>query len=263
MTMKQVPCHDDETERLILDISHVRDKSFESLLAALGSGQREGDPPHVLASAAAKAALRSSARLRSGAGSKRPIADVRQAVQSPRLTSYCGNSGNGGHDEMKVTFAFARHRPSLLDALEELNRYYHPDSPASRDEIAAHLHEHLLSSRAPTRLIVAAEKDEVFGLAAISIVYSIVEPNSDKCKQLAMKELFVRSCARERGVGGLLMEWIAKHAQRNNCTRVDWSVRSSNGRGISFYVACGAELVADRLSYRLDREAIWALANRK
>jgi GNAT superfamily N-acetyltransferase len=124
------------------------------------------------------------------------------------------------------------------------------------------LDERLLSDKAPTKLIVAAKENEVFGLAAISILYSIVEPAPDACKQLAMKELFVRSSAREQGIGGLLMEWIAKYAERNNCSRMDWNVRSTNQRGISFYMSCGAELVQDRMSYRLDRRAIWALANR-
>lgn len=163
---------------------------------------------------------------------------------------------------MKVGFASARHRSSLTDVLEELNRYYHPEDPADRDEIAAHLDKHLLPRNAPTKLIVAAEGNEVLGLAAISMLYSIVEPGPDACRQLSMKELFVRSFARERGIGGMLMEWIANYAERHNCSRMDWHVRSANQRGISFYMSCGAERVQDRMSYRLDRRAISALAKR-
>lgn len=162
---------------------------------------------------------------------------------------------------MRIGFALAEHRTSLIEALTELNGYYNEDIPPDRALVAAHLDENLLPVTSPTRLVVAAEGGEVFGLAAIAIVYSIVEPAPDKRKQLALKELFVRSAARGKRIGEAIMAWVANYARSQGCSRIDWNVKSSNAGGIAFYTALGARRVKDRLSYRLDREAIDALAD--
>ena len=56
------------------------------------------------------------------------------------------------------------------------------------------------------------------------------------------------------------MQWVARYALDNGCGRIDWSVKSSNARGIAFYESLGARLVSDRISYRIVREEIGALA---
>ena len=160
----------------------------------------------------------------------------------------------------QIAFATGGHRRSLIDALEELNCHYIGEAAASRAEIEARLDERLLPDTSPARLVVATADDEVLGLAAIFLVHSIVEPQPDASCQLVLKELFVRASARGQGVGKALMEWVAAYARSNNCARMDWNVKSHNEKGIAFYRSIGADLVEDRLSYRLGRDAIDALA---
>lgn len=62
---------------------------------------------------------------------------------------------------------------------------------------------------------------------------------------------YVRSSARSQGVGRVLVSWVAWYALENGCRRIDWPVKASSAKGISFYEDLGAEQVVERLSYRL------------
>jgi len=110
-----------------------------------------------------------------------------------------------------------------------------------RAVVREHLVENLLGARSPHRLVVASEDDgRVVGLAAITFVYSLVEPAADKRCHCQLKELYVRSTDRSRGAGRALMSWVAQYAFDNGCRRIDWPVKASNSRGIAFYEALGA-----------------------
>lgn len=154
---------------------------------------------------------------------------------------------------------------SLVDLLCELNAYYRRPGdlqPAvSRDSVRAHLQDNLLSAGSALRLVVASRPDgTVVGLAAVMLLYSLVEPSPARRGQCMVKELFVRESARSEGAGRALMAWVARFAVDQGCGRIDWNVMASNGRGIAFYEGLGARKVADRLSYRLERSAIEKLA---
>jgi GNAT superfamily N-acetyltransferase len=110
-------------------------------------------------------------------------------------------------------------------------------------------------------LAVASGNDGgVVGLAAITLVYSLVDFAAEKRKQCQLKELYVKSSERSQGVGKALMSWVARYAFENGCSRIDWPVKASNARGISFYEALGAGRVVDRLSYRLSEPNMSQLA---
>ncbi|MFN4119735.1 GNAT family N-acetyltransferase [Acidovorax sp.] len=93
-------------------------------------------------------------------------------------------------------------------------------------------------------------------------MYSLVEPEPAHQRQCVLKELFVSPRHRSQGIGLALMQWVARYALDNGCGRIDWSVKSSNARGIAFYKSLGARLVGDRLSFRMVRDDIGALTAR-
>ena len=150
---------------------------------------------------------------------------------------------------------------SLIDLLCELHTYYNKGSLVSREVVREHLFENLLSAGSPHRLAAAWGDDGVMGLAAITLVYSLVDPTVDKRKHCQLKELYVRSSARSQGVGRALMSWVARFASQNKCCRIDWPVNAANARGISFYQRLGAEPVVERLSYRLVEPRLSQLGN--
>lgn len=163
---------------------------------------------------------------------------------------------------MRVDLVSEPQYESLIDLLCELHSYYHPASTVSRALVREHLLENLVGAGSPHRLVVASSDDgSVIGLAAISLVYSLVEPAIDTRKHCQLKELYVRFSARGQGAGQALMRWVARYAFDQGCRRIDWPVKASNSRGIAFYESLGAERVVDRLSYRLSEPALGRLAD--
>ena len=162
---------------------------------------------------------------------------------------------------MRLGPVSAQQHESLVDLLCELHAHYIQSPAVARGVVRAHLLENLLAVDSPLRLVVASrENGGVIGFAAIALLYSLVEPAADKRRQCLLKELFVRSSERGRGVGKALMEWVARYAVENGCCRIDWPVQASDDTGISFYEGLGAKRVAERLSYRLSGSSLLQLA---
>ncbi len=161
---------------------------------------------------------------------------------------------------MRIELVSEAQHESLIDLLCELHAHYNDGAAASREVVRDHLVANLLAAGSPHRLVVASDDGVVLGLAAITLVYSLVEFAPDKRKHCHLKELYVRASARGKGVGKALMTWVARYAFEQGCRRIDWPVKASNARGISFYESLGAEQVVERLSYRLSEPSMGRLA---
>lgn len=162
---------------------------------------------------------------------------------------------------MQVGLVEASQHESLIDLLCEVHAYYNDGAQASRPDVREHLLANLLSLKSPHRLVVASAGDAgVVGLAAITMVYSLVDFDVARRSHCQLKELYVRASHRSRGVGRALMAWVARHAQAQGCGRIDWPVKASNARGQAFYEGLGAARVTDRLSYRLTQPHLDRLA---
>lgn len=162
---------------------------------------------------------------------------------------------------MRVDLVSEAQHESLIDLLCELHTFYNEGSVVLRDVVREHLLENLLAVESPHRLAVASNDDgRVVGLAAITLVYSLVDFSAEKRRHCQLKELYVRSSERSKGAGRALMSWVAWYAFENGCRRIDWPVRASNARGISFYESLGAERVVERLGYRLSEPSMRQLA---
>jgi ribosomal protein S18 acetylase RimI-like enzyme len=163
---------------------------------------------------------------------------------------------------MHVDLVSESEHESLIELLCELHAYYNNGAQISPELVRGHLLENLLGTASPHRLVVASDVDgRVTGLAAITLVYSLVEAAPDKRKHCQLKELYVRSSARGQGAGRALMAWVARYAVEQGCLRIDWPVKASNARGIAFYEGLGAERIVERLSYRLNGPEIVRLAD--
>lgn len=153
---------------------------------------------------------------------------------------------------MRIELISPDNHGSLVDLLCELHHYYNPGSIMSPEVMRSHLVYQLLAADSPLRLVVALNEDgRAVGFAAVYLLYSLVEAAPATRRQCQLKELYVRAAERGQGVGRQLMQWVAQYALANGCGRLDWPVQASNWRGIGFYEGLGAQLVADRLSYRL------------
>lgn len=162
---------------------------------------------------------------------------------------------------MRVALLTPEKHESTVDLLCELHAHYNESSTVSREVVRSHLVDHLLAADSALRLAVASRDDSsVIGFAAVSLIYSLVEPAPEKRRQCTVKELFASRSQRSKGTGKALMAWVAQYATANQCCRIDWSANAANQRGISFYEGLGAERVAERLSYRISGKRMVGLA---
>lgn len=163
---------------------------------------------------------------------------------------------------MRVDLVSQPQHESLVELLCELHTYYNEGSSVPQEMVRAHLINNLLGPDSPLRLVVAYEDvGQVFGFAAISLTYSLVEPTPEQRRHCQLKELYVRSSQRSRGVGKAIMSWVAQYAADNGCRRIDWSVKATNAKGIAFYKELGAQQVVERLSFRLSEPNLSELAS--
>lgn len=162
---------------------------------------------------------------------------------------------------MRIALVSPPQYESLVDLLCELHTYYNEGSVVPREMARSHLVDNLLGADSPLRLVVAHGDDgEVFGLAAISLTYSLVELAPEQRRHCQLKELYVRPSNRSSGVGKAIMLWVAQYAIAHGCRRIDWPVKAANARGIAFYKGLGAQQVVERLSFRLSEPSLSDLA---
>ncbi len=77
---------------------------------------------------------------------------------------------------------------------------------------------------------------------------------------LYLEDLYVRPSHRGRGIGKALLLTLAGIARERGYGRMEWSVLDWNQPAIEFYRSLGAEPMDDWTVYRLDRQALSALA---
>lgn len=78
-----------------------------------------------------------------------------------------------------------------------------------------------------------------------------------------LEDLYVPPEHRGKGAGKALLIHIACIAVENNCGRFEWSVLDWNTPSIEFYKALGAREMSDWHMYRVDGDALLALAETK
>jgi GNAT superfamily N-acetyltransferase len=77
---------------------------------------------------------------------------------------------------------------------------------------------------------------------------------------LYLEDLYVRPSHRGRGIGKALLLTLAGIARERGYGRMEWSVLDWNQSAIDFYRALGAEPMDDWTVFRLDHQALNALA---
>jgi GNAT superfamily N-acetyltransferase len=75
-----------------------------------------------------------------------------------------------------------------------------------------------------------------------------------------LEDLFVRPEARGAGLGKAFLQRLAQLAVERDCARLEWWVLDWNEPAIRFYKALGAKPMDDWTTYRVDGDALAALA---
>lgn len=144
------------------------------------------------------------------------------------------------------------HCLDLLSIFIELETYYFKQNAASEKELIAYLEDKVFSPWSGVKVVAAYEKREVVGFATFTIMY----PAPNLSGQLYMKDLFVSSRARGKGVGIKLMQHLAKIALKQECGRFDWTAESTNPTAGNFYQSIGATLLEEKQYYRFEGQQL-------
>jgi ribosomal protein S18 acetylase RimI-like enzyme len=158
---------------------------------------------------------------------------------------------------VSVRFFESADTEPVADLLHDMSRHYNGDNASSREVVRRNLIANILGADSDVRIVVAESEAGIVGLAMISILY----PAPKEHAQLFMKELYVLSSARSRGVGRQLMAWVARFAAEKNCSRFDWTVDAHNASARAFYDSLGATRVDEKLYYRFSDRALLDLAD--
>ena len=78
-----------------------------------------------------------------------------------------------------------------------------------------------------------------------------------------LEDLFVSPEARGSGLGTALLAELARLAVERDCARLDWSVLDWNEPSIGFYKALGAKALDEWTGFRLEGDALSAMAARR
>lgn len=142
--------------------------------------------------------------------------------------------------------------PKLAALMIQMQRHYGAPHPT-----LAALEADLRALPNGVQILVADQFGEITGLAAFTNVY----PGPGLSSGLFLKELYVADSARGAGIGEALMRALARLALERGLTRVDWVVGSDNDSAKKFYNRLGGQHLFERRFYRLNGDALVALAD--
>lgn len=157
-----------------------------------------------------------------------------------------------------VTLRFARREdvPLILAFIRELAEYEREPDAVLADE--ATLADSLFGARPGAEVVLAEVDGQPAGFALFFHNFSTWLGQ----RGLYLEDLFVRPAYRGRGVGQVLMAYLATLALERGCGRFEWSVLDWNAPAIGFYRRIGAVGMDEWTVQRLTGDALHALARR-
>ncbi len=108
------------------------------------------------------------------------------------------------------------------------------------------------------QFVVAELEGKLVGFAAFYPVFSTYAAKPG----LWMDDLFVDEKLRSRGIGKQLFQHLAAEAVRMGCCKLEWSLQTSNLRGIAFYEREGAVIREENRFAKLDESGLERLLSR-
>ena len=158
-------------------------------------------------------------------------------------------------DDLRIRWA----RPDDAEVIHrfvcELARFER--EPDAVEVTADTYRKQLLSERPPFECLIAETATPV-GFALFFGTYSTWRGRPG----IHLEDVYVPPEHRGRGVGSALLRRLARVAVERGCGRLEWAVLDWNQPAIDFYDALGATAMAEWLTYRLEGDALRAVAGK-
>jgi ribosomal protein S18 acetylase RimI-like enzyme len=139
--------------------------------------------------------------------------------------------------------------PAMAALFSEMQRHYRRPVTDTQAREAAILACQPIRAMFDPRVLVA----EVDGAIVGSIVLNVTFPAFELSRSLYIRDLYVASSMRRRGVGQALVQAAAHLTYAQGFSAIDWTTETSNTAARQMYESCGAR-VLPRTYYRLARE---------
>ena len=153
-------------------------------------------------------------------------------------------------------------RPAAEADLDTIIELIHALAEYEREPEAVRLDREMLRGhlfgRRPYAEVILAETDagQSAGFALFFHNFSTWEGRPG----IYLEDLFVRPEFRGHGYGKALLSELARIAVERGCARLEWAVLDWNEPSIQFYRALGARPMDEWTTYRVDGDALRALA---
>jgi len=158
-------------------------------------------------------------------------------------------------NEIRLRLATEHDVPVILTFITALAEY-----EKLLDQVVAtedKLKQTLFGEKRYAEVVIAEHQQQPAGFALFFHNYStfLAKPG------IYLEDLFVQPAHRGKGIGKMLLSYLAKVAVERNCGRLEWSVLDWNQPAIDFYHAQGALMLHDWRINRVTGDALLKLAN--
>jgi len=158
-------------------------------------------------------------------------------------------------DVFNIRFASEKDIPLILYFIKELASYENLlDEVVATEEI---LMESIFERRT-AEVIIGEYGNEAVSFALFFHNFSTFLGRPG----LYLEDLYVRPEFRGRGIGKIMLSYLAKLALERKCGRFEWWCIDWNESSIEFYIKMGAIPMDEWTVFRVDNEALVNLANR-
>jgi GNAT superfamily N-acetyltransferase len=155
-----------------------------------------------------------------------------------------------------LRFAMEKDVGLILGFIRELAEYEKLAHEVVADEEM--LRRFLFEGRQVGEVVIAEHEDEPVGFALFFHNFSTFLGRPG----MYLEDLYVKPAMRGKGIGTMLLAFLAKIATDRGCGRFEWAVLDWNEPAIAFYKNLGAQPLTDWTVYRVAGPALEALATR-
>lgn len=139
--------------------------------------------------------------------------------------------------------------PALAALFSEMQRHYRRPVTDQQAVEAAMLACQPVRTTFDPKVLIATADDSIVG----SIVLNVTFPAFELSRALYIRDLYVASSTRRRGVAQKLVNAAAHLTYAQGYSALDWTTETGNTAARQMYETCGARVLA-RTYYRLARE---------
>ncbi len=159
--------------------------------------------------------------------------------------------------EVRISHATRGDVPLTLQLIRELAEYERApnEAVATVDGLTAAL----FGDQPQAEVLLAHVAGEAAGFALFFYNFSTWTGK----RGIYLEDIFVRPPMRRHGIGAALFRELAAIAVERDCPRLEWAVLNWNEMAINFYKKIGATKKDDWTTFRLSRETLRNLAEKK